>query len=387
MAQFDFNNSRYAKFFSSKSNINFLQTFISTEGLLDVNNGWWKTQFTKAAAATPTDATGAATFTVKSRNMKAAPMMDLRAPLGDSTPLDNEGLMFYSATIPDFIAPGIVETATERKYKEEYMKQFGNDADIVAQWIQKVQTQYDSANASVSNMGAQLISKGYIDYNFGRGIKSPLHKANIPAENFVKAGAKVWTATDCQLLDQMVKKEQDFRDRTGFTGAMKWQMPKDIYLNVFLKNTQVAEWVKSYRTLNDKPVTAGMVITEELYKEVPVYPGLSPIEIVVEKQRNLTWSSDEMIHGWNPTAVVLRPSGFAGEIQYTNIMDKEMHEQYGASTIQKTFAMLESGLFMLVNTTLNNGNYKEWHTDLMASCVPSLLEFPYHVIVDTATAD
>ena len=103
--KYDFNSSRYARFFADRSNRRFLQTFINTEGILYTNYGWYLTQGRKAAAPTPTDNSGVATFTVKARKVEAAPLMDLRAPLGDSNQMDKEGLSFYSATIPDFIAP------------------------------------------------------------------------------------------------------------------------------------------------------------------------------------------------------------------------------------------------------------------------------------------
>ena len=45
MPKFDFNNSRYARFFSDKTNQRFLQSFVNTEGLLYTNYGWYKTQF------------------------------------------------------------------------------------------------------------------------------------------------------------------------------------------------------------------------------------------------------------------------------------------------------------------------------------------------------
>lgn len=84
MPKFDFNNSRYARFFSDKTNQRFLQSFVNTEGLLYTNYGWYKTQGVKAGAPTPTAPNGIATFSVKGRDLKAAPLMDLRAPLGDS---------------------------------------------------------------------------------------------------------------------------------------------------------------------------------------------------------------------------------------------------------------------------------------------------------------
>ena len=211
----------------------------------------------------------------------------MRAPLGDSVPLDYKGISWYSATIPDFIAPGIVETAPQREYKERLFAQFGNDAFLISEWMDDVQMQIDAADQTLTNLGAQLISKGQCSYNFGRGMKGALQKAEIPAENFKKAGAKVWTAADCNLLSQMRTIEVDFRDTKGYNGPMKWQIPYKMYMDVVLKNKEVRELVKQYYTLNDKVFLDSMPVTEEIFNSVVYanYPDLSPIEIVVEKQR------------------------------------------------------------------------------------------------------
>ena len=78
MQQFDFNNSRYAKLFSSKDNINFLRTFLNTKGLLYTNYGWYLTQGRRASMPTPTDYDGVASFSIKSRKAEAAPLMHHR---------------------------------------------------------------------------------------------------------------------------------------------------------------------------------------------------------------------------------------------------------------------------------------------------------------------
>lgn len=388
MAKFDFNNSRYAKFFDSKSNRTFLQTFINTDGLLYTNYGWYKTQGRKATSATPTSPAGVASFTVKARSLEAAPLMDLRAPLGDSNQMDKEGMKFYTASIPDFIAPGYVETAMEREARIKQFEMFGNDADIVAAWLNNVQMQKDSADATMNYLTAQLMSKGKVDYStIGRGIQAPLHKADIPVENFVNAGAKAWTDSDCKILQQMAKIEQDFREKWGYTGAMVWQMPRAMYYNVFLKNAEVKELVKNYRTLNEQASTEGMMVTKTMFDQAFAdYEGVSPIQIVEEKERNITNTTDVFVHGWDETVAVLRPAGDACEWQYTENLDKQMFEKYGSSVISKVFAQVNDGLSVLVNTTLNNGMYKEWHTDLMMSATPALIEFPNHVIVKTTVA-
>ena len=388
MGKFDFNSSRYSRFFSD-ADVRFLATFITETDALRTNKKFWTTQFVKAANATLTQPDGTATFAVKCVDKEVAPMMDMRMPLGDSTPMDSKGLDFFTGTIPDFIAPGIVEKAQERAYKESLYAQFGNDSDIIEQWVQKVQTQKDSADFTLSNLSAQLLSKGEMSYNFGRGVQGgKLHKYDIPSDNKKTAGTKVWAAADCLLLDQMAKIEQDWRAAKGYEGAMKWQIPYNIFMNVVMKNAQVKTFITAQRNLDYQASTTGMIFTpEQVLMYMALYPSISPVEIIVEKQKNLTWDGATMVNGWASNTVVLRPQGYAGEIQYTNMLDQQMFDKYGSSIVEKQFAPLEGGIYTLVNTTLNNGNYKEWHTDIMMSAIPSLLEWDYHVLVDVATAD
>ena len=388
MGKFDFNSSRFARLFS-ESDVRFLQTYIDKAALLEVNHGWWRSQFRKAGQMTPTADDGTATFTVKARKLEVAPMMDLRAPLGDSMPLDNEGLSFYSATIPDFIAPGIVEKAPERYHKEQMFEEFGNDRDILLAWTQELQTRYDSANATLTNLGAQAMTKAKIFYGAGRGAHLPLHQIPVPAANFKNAGAVVWTDTEnCKLIDQMAKIEDDFRMATGYEGAMKWQIPVNMFRSYFKTNKQVRQWIIDSVKVNNDPITANFVYDDNtVLAFLAKNDTISPIELVKEKERNLTQESDVMVNGWEQNIAVLRPVGYAGEIQFTDQLEIKLHQKYGSSVVNKNFASIMDGMAWVIATTLNNGNYKEWHTDLIMSAVPTLTEFPYHVIVDTTTAD
>ena len=391
MAKFDFNNSRYAKFFSDKTNQNFLQSFINMEGLLYTNYGWYKTQGIKSATATPTAPNGTATFSVKGRDMKAAPLMDLRAPLGDSNQMDKEGIYWYTASIPDLIAPGFVETAMEREAKEKQFELFGNDADLVAAWVQTLQSQIDSADVTMNYMTAQLMSTGKIDYrNIGRGIQIPLHKADIPEENFTNAGTKVWTDPNCKILSQMAAKEKIYREKWGYQGAMVWQVTRKMFYEVLLPSSEAKELVDNYKKnpLAYIASTESAPTTQDLFvRAFRDYPGVSPIEIVEERERNLTNTGDTFVQGWDDKIAVLRPAGYACEFQYTNSLDRQMFQKYGSTVISKVWALANDGLCTVVNTTTNNGLYKEWHTDVMMSACPALVTFRNHVIVDTSVAD
>ena len=134
--------------------------------------------------------------------------------------------------------------------------------------------------------------------------------------------------------------------------------------------------------------TEGQSFTEVAFRQAVIdYQGVSPIEVVTEKERNKTHTTDTFIHGWKENVAVLRPAGDAVEFEYTENLDQLMFQKYGSKAISKVFAQTNNGLATLVNTTLNNGIYQEWHTDLMMSACPALIEFPDHLIVDTTTAD
>lgn len=390
MAKYNFEDSRYAKFFASPENNRFLQSFLDNSALFYTNYGWYKTQGRKAAAETPSNADGTAVFSVKSRKLQAPHLMDLRAPLGDSNQTDGSTEKFYTAPIPDFIAEGIVETATERNYKVRMFEQFGNDADIVATYVGKLQDKFNAVDATMNFMTAQLMTTAKIDYTgIGRGIQLPLHKAEVPTSNFLKAGVKTWADADCKLLTQMRVLEDKVRHQMGdYAGPMVWQMTRNDFYNIFLKNKEVREFVSNYRKLNYLASTQEIpVVASEWNKAVVDLEGVSPIELVVEQESNKTHSKEEVVKGWKDGTVVLRPAGDAVEFEYKAILDEQMIKQFGANAITTVFGRGNDGLSLVVNSTMDNGRFKEWHTDVMLSACPALIEFPNHYIIDINTAD
>lgn len=381
MAKYDFNTSRYAGIFSDEN----MTRMLVNDYIKPFNFAFWTTQFTVDNMITPTDSKGVAAFSQVAISREVTPMMDMRAPLGKGKPIDKEGMPVYTATIPHFIAPVWTENALERESRSKLYEMYGSDTMYINSWLDAVQGLVDSANQSMSNMAAQLLSTGKINYQGGRGLKGQVQIVPIPAENYVKAGEKVWTDGACKILTQMAKIEEDFRDRTGYDGPMKWQIPYDLFVNTFMTNSQVIEWVKYTKALVGIVLPETIVSTEEeVIAAMSKYNSISPIEVVREKQMDYSG----MVSGWKDGVAVLRPAGYAGVVKRTDVLDVVLSEKYGSSTAEKVFAPTgEAGLFTLVNTTLNNGEYKEWHTDLMVSAVPALTEFPYHVIVDTKTAN
>lgn len=389
MAKFDIQNSRYAKIFENKD-IRWLQTLIDTQDLIHTNYTWYKSVGRKATLPAALNPDGTAMFMIKSRKLTAAPLMHLRAPLGDAPVADKDGFAFYAGSVPNFITDGFVETAPERDVRAKLYAEFGNDTDLIASWADEVQKRVDGVDATLTYMTASLMSTGKIDYSDkGQGAHALLQKAEIPSDNFIGAGTTAWTASDCQLLDQMQTIEQDYRDKFGFTGQLTWYIPRDVFFNVVLQNAQVKELVNSYKSnplAYIAHVDGQTPMETEFRNAITDFPGISHIEIVTEKVRNKNGVTDEFINGWDQSVVVLRPAGNAVEFQWTTNFDKEMFETYGSNAIQKVWATTNNGLGTLVNTTLNNGLLKEWHTDMMLTSCPALLDFTYHYIIDITTA-
>lgn len=385
MPKFELSASKYAKFWDSRDAASALRIFLNDPDIIQRKHTFWETQFSVNPLLATRGADGTAIFKQSVTKNSIDNMLDMRAPLGETQPRDKKGIDFYVGSIPDFAAKGYVETAMEREARERmFAEYFGNDAQILAAYASEVQSMVDEGHSTISNLAAQLLSTGAINYTYGTGIQGLIQKAPIPAANFKTAGAVVWSAANCKLIDQMAKIEQDFREANAYAGPMKWSLPLAMFNNVFLKNAQVIEYVASWRVLNDKAMPVnGMAINEAMFLEAFKDNNLiSPIEIVREGQRD---GSVGAVHGWSDNVAVLRPAGFAGELQRASVADVAMVKKYGSSVINEVYTNLD--IFTICNTTLNNGRLKEWHTDLLVSCVPALYEWPWHVIVDTATAD
>lgn len=396
MAKYDFKNSRYAKFFlSDKENQRFLQDFIDKSGVFYTNYGWYKTQG-RVAPPTPTDNKGVAAYTVKARKLEAAPLADMRAPLGDAMQEDKKGLEFYTGTIPDFTTKGTVETAAERNYKVNLYEEFGNDADIVAAWAEDVQSKMDQVDATMTWMTAQLMTTGKIDYTgIGQGVQDII--LDLPQDKIDRRGGgdAAWCSMDTKtgaltvntstkILSQMKKIEEQYRTKRGaYSGALVWQFTRDAFYDVFLQCDEVRELVKNYRLYHNLAFTDDMKVNEDDFAPAfAQYNGVSPIQIVTERERNTTHSEDTYVKGWANNIAVLRPAGDAVEFEHTEILDQRMIQRYGAKSISSSFAATNGGLGLLMNTTTDNGRFQEWHTNLFFSAVPALIEFPNHEIID-----
>lgn len=380
-----FASSTYNKIWDSNEGRQIVTQILNDPDLIRSNHTFWTQKFRIDPQITPTNAEGEAIFKSTMRKLESGVLMDMRAPLGDSIPEDKKGLAYYSGVIPEFISKGNIEKATERAYKEDLFAQFGDAALIAAYATDVLQSKIDSANQTLSHMSAQLLSTGKIIYNQGVGIQGNILKAEIPTENFLTAGAAVWSDTSARLLDQIVKMVEDIHEAQGLDLQFQLEITRKQFLEAFMKNEQVIEWVRYLNVINNTPLPERAAMTEDLVKNaLAKFEGLPPIVIIEEKQKDL---ENGIVHGWNEGVAVLRPLGYAGFIRRTTIKDVELFTKYGNNVNSYSFAPALNGLAQVANSVIVNGNFKEWHTHLIMAAVPSLDEFLYHYIIDTTTAD
>lgn len=387
-----FELSTYSKIWDSQEGRQIVTDILNDPNLIKANHTFWREKFLVDPMVTPTNAEGEAVFTSRMRQLETGVLMDMRAPLGDSKPEDVKGMMAYQGTIQEFISKGTVEKATERYYKEKYFASLG-DAELVARYaVDVLQPKMDSANQTLSHLSAHLLSRGYVAYKQGEGMQGNIYKAYIPAENFRNAGAKVWADVEAPLFDIMRQHEVEIKEATGLNVAWQWEVTRDMFDNVILKNKQVIQWIKDSYLVQSSQIAAGtnnlsgLVVNEEnFYKYVGQIQGLSPIVIVEEKQKDL---HNGVVSGWKEGVAVFRPAGYAGLIRRTNIADVELFRpEWTNPNNTYSFASALEGLAVVRNSVIANGNLKEWHTDLVLAATPSLDEFLYHFIIDTTKAN
>lgn len=383
-----FENSNFAKLWNSNEGRQVLSAILENENLIRSNHMFWATKFRIDPAICPTDAQGRSTFISELREPTRGSLMNMRAPLSHDTPADGGKTDYYTGTIPSFSAPEYFETASERMYKEKMFESFG-DAQLIAMFAtDHLQRFVDSGNQTLSHMAAELLSTGKITVDWGVGAKGNVLDCNVPAANRMTAGTSAWSDTSFDLLGRLRDIVSTLNDKHG---NMNWQLEitRDKFNNTFLKNTGVLDWIKSYYAamngLSGKSeVPAAVATVDSAVKALATLEGMPAIVIIDEKQNDVVKGS---VSGWESKFAVIRPGGYAGYIRHSNIIEREVYSKYGAKAISKVFATAMNGLGLVINTELDNGELREWHSEFIMNSIPSLDEFMYHYIIDTTQAD
>lgn len=407
----------YQRGFMDGANAGFLQTLIDSTIEIEENAFFWQEHFRVEGNEYDIDRNDLKknpAWTVKQGIRRTVPMADAMAPLSETMQLEAEGMEEKTGSIYQY-GKGLFETSMSKLELQARLRELGADENLVVGFVRGVADLVKTHNLRVSHMAAMTLSRGGQYGNTinvtnvaggtttTQGFSGVVanQSAYIPLANYKKAGTKVWTAADCDIPEQMRKIEADFKEAnyTPDGTPFEWDIPWNIVVNVLLKNAAFIKEVNRYIALyapdkvivvtNGSSTTNVDTITYEqlvLYSRSPI-SKISPIRIVREQQVVQGITTYTTVKGWAPGVAVLRPLGYAGVLVHAKVADVELMKSGEVNKgIDFSLAKVQ-GFLNVINKVTPNGMLKSYHTDVIGRYATVLDESPYHVVVDTTTAD
>ena len=407
----------YQRGFMDGANAGFLQTLIDSTIEIEENAFFWQEHFRVEGNEYDIDRNDLKknpAWTVKQGIRRTVPMADAMAPLSETMQLEAEGMEEKTGSIYQY-GKGLFETSMSKLELQARLRELGADENLVVGFVRGVADLVKTHNLRVSHMAAMTLSRGGQYGNTinvtnvaggtttTQGFSGVVanQSAYIPLTNYKKAGAKVWTAADCDIPEQMRKIEDDFKEANYIPDGtpFEWDIPWNTVVNVLLKNAAFIKEVNRYIALyapdkviivnNGGSSTKVDTITYEqlvLYSRSPI-SKISPIRIVREQQVVQGITTYTTVKGWAPGVAVLRPLGYAGVLVHAKVADVELMKSGEVNKgIDFSLAKVQ-GFLNVINKVTPNGMLKSYHTDVIGRYATVLDESPYHVVVDTTTAD
>lgn len=407
----------YQKGFMDGTNVGFLQSLIDNTIEIEENAFFWQEHFRVEGNEYDIDKADLKknpAWTVKQMTKRTLPMADAMAPLSETMQLEAEGMEEKTGSIYQY-GKGLFETSMSKLELQARLKELGPDQNLVEGFVRGIADLVKTHNLRVSNMAAMTLSRGgqygntIAITNVAGGTATTQgfsgvvanQSAYIPLANYKKAGAKVWTAADCDIPEQMRKLEADFKEANYIPDGtpFEWDIPWDMLVNVLLKNAAFIKEVNRYIALyapdkvivvsNGSSTTNVDTITYEqlvAYSRSPI-SKISPIRIVREQQTVQNITTYTTVKGWKAGVAVLRPLGYAGVLVHAKVADAELMKSGEVnSNIQFSLAKVQ-GFLNVINKVTPNGMLKSYHTDVIGRYATVLNETQYHVVVDTTTAN
>lgn len=396
----DFNDSTFMSFWKAEGR-DVLMQILADPTMIKPRYMGWQMDFSIDPEITKHDNKGNADVRAYMRQIENGVMSDMRAPLGDSLPMEQGNGQFYTAPIAHFTSKHFHETTPtmydKRKRFEELREAYSQaDAEFIAAYAEKVQVFLDGANMTLTHMGEQLMTKGYLYFNQGSGIHAGIYKAEIPAANFLKAcmykmsGSSevqtTWADLDALMIDSLRRLVKMLNDHFGVEWQWQLDVPKAIWDNYIVKNKQVLDLVRWQKNVNGVSLPSVVYVTDAMVNEMLAeQTGLPKIVVHDTKQKD---ENNGVVSGWASGVVTMRPVGKAGLIRHTDIIDAEYFGDEGMKNpaVIDNYTPALYGLGYIENSIWPNGRMKEYRTRLIYSATPTLDEFLYHIIMDTANA-
>lgn len=401
----------YAKGLLNESGNGFVQKLIDQSIILNANRFFWQENFTVEGNEYLIDLGDTKknpAWTVRMKTNRPVPTADAMAPLSEVAQLDGEGYTEKTGSIYQW-GKGLYDTSMSKLELVARLRELGNvDADLLDGYVRGVADLTNTHMYTLSNLGAQCISKGGAYNNVaikGFSAISVKQEAYVPQANFKTAGTKVWTDADCDIPSQMQKIEEDFKlaNNIDADAAFVWQIPYNMVLTVLMKNKFFKEEVNRYIRFyaKDKVVIVNNNGTTSLDTDVITQEDLinysrseiskiAPIIVVKEEQVVQDIKTIRTVNGWDAGKAVLRPVGNGGKcgvIVHSNVADVEMIRSGELNNSVTANASKVLNFLYLLNEVSNDGKYKKYATKVIGRYAPVLTEAMQHVVVDTTTAD
>lgn len=408
----------YQRGFMDGTNVGFLQSLIDNTIEIEENAFFWQEHFRVEGNEYDIDKSDLKknpAWTVKQRTRRSVPMADAMAPLSETMQLEAEGGEEKTGSIYQY-GKGMFETSMSKQELQARLNEMGaGDQNLVEGFVRGVADLVKTHNLRVSNMAAMTLSRGgqygntIAITNVAGGTATTQgfsgvvanQSAYIPLSNYKKAGAKVWTDEDCDIPEQMMKIEYDFKQANYLpdTTPFEWDIPWDMMVTVLIKNKYFIKEVNRYIALGapDKVVIVnngssttdvGSITVDQLvaYSRWEL-SKISPIRIVREQQTVQGITTYTTVKGWKSGVAVLRPLGYAGVLVHAKVADVELMRSGEVNKgIDFSLAKVQ-GFLNVINKITPNGMLKSYHTDVLGRYATVLDESQYHVCVDTTTAD
>ena len=411
----------YQKGFMDGANVGFLQTLIDNTIEIEANSFFWQEHFVVEGNEYKIDMADRKknpAWTVRQKVNRIVPMADAMAPLSETAQLDAEGFEEKTGSIYQY-GKGLFETSMSKLELQARLREMNpQDQNLVTGFVRGVADLVKTHNFRASYMAAQTLSYGgaYSNTNtiyfkgssasitstMGFSGVSTTQQSYIPLENFKKAGAKVWSASDCDIPSQMQKIEQDFKQAKNLPEdfPMEWDIPYSIITSVLINNSffkaEVNRYIRLYAPDKVIVVTSGgdtgVDVNTITWEQLVAYSRstiskIAPIRVVKQASKVQDFTTVTDVSGWKANTVVLRPLGYAGVLVHAETSDVElMRSGEVNNNIQFSLAKVQNFLYV-INKIVPNGMLKSYHTDVLGRYATVLNESLYHVVVDIATAD
>lgn len=402
----DFSESSFFNIWSEEGRT-VVTEILNNPDLIELNNfSAWRQDFSIDPEITKHDSNGFAIVNALMREVEVGVMSDMRAPLGDSLPVKQGNAKGYTVPIAHFTTRHFNETKAtmmDKKARYEALRDaYGDyDAQLLASYAERVQGFIDGMNMTLTNMGEQLMTNGYLYYDKGAGIHAGIHQAPIPAKNFLNAcmykvsggseAQTTWADTDALFIDSINRLVDMINEALGKN--LRWQLDvtKDEWDNYIMKNKQVLTTM--YMRANPNILSADQM---NFASAGLAFDDAQVMTMLNSRLRRCTIfvhdsaqhdAFEGVVHGWKANVATLRPLGPAGMMRHTDIIDAEwFDDRYSNPAIKDFYVPALGGLGYLNNTIWPSGRDIEYRTRYIYSTTPSLDEFLYHFILTTNSA-